>query len=301
MISIEHALGNERRMRALTSMGTEAFQGLLALWKTASQAQAAQQTVEGHGRQRAVGGGRKGVLAQAEAKLFFILFYLKAYPTQDVMGSLFELSQPQVCEWVARLLPMLEKFMTVHLPARHGRQLSEVLAAMPEVGEVLLDGTERPISRPEHKGRRDAHYSGRRKRTTVKNVVVTANHRVVLLTPTVPGRRHDKTEADKARIRLPAGMRLLADSGLQGYRAGAATVCTPHKKPRERPLHWQHRRANRKLAQVRVAVEHVFSSVKRLGVLRQPLRMRRPNAADKVMLIGCGLHNYRETQIQLSA
>src|ERR1043165_4302509 len=251
MISIEHALGNERRMRALTSMGTDAFQGLLALWKTASQAQAAQQTVEGHGRQRAVGGGRKGV-----------------------MGRLFGWSQPQVCEWVARLLPMLEKFMTVHLPARHGRQLSEVLAAMPEVGEVLLDGTERPISRPEHKGRRDAHYSGRRKRTTVKNVVVTANHRVVLLTPTVPGRRHDKTEADKARIRLPAGMRLLADSGLQGYRAGAATVCTPHKKPRERPLHWQHRRANRKLAQVRVAVEHVFSSVKRLGVLRQPLRMR---------------------------
>jgi hypothetical protein len=301
MMSIEHALGNERRMRALTSMDTDAFQGLLALWKTASEAQAAQQTVEGHCRQRAAGGGRKGVLAHAEAKLFFILFYLKAYPTQDVMGSLFGLSQPQVCEWVGRLLPMLEKFMTVHLPARNGRQLSEVLAAMPEVGEVLLDGTERPISRPEHKTRRDSHYSGRRKRTTVKNVVMTAHHRVVLLTPTVPGRRHDKTEADKAGIRLPARMRVLADSGLQGYRAGAATVCTPRKKPRGRPLHWQHRRANRKLAQVRVEVEHVFSSVKRLGVLRQPLRMHRPNAADRVMVIGCGLHNYRQTQIQLSA
>src|SRR5262245_30061895 len=224
MISINHALGNERRMRALTSMGTEAFRGLLVLWKAESEALAAQRTVDGHRRQRAAGAGPKGALHSAEAKLFFILFYLKAYPTQDVMGSLFGLSQPQVCAWVGRLLPMLEKFMTVHLPARHGRQLSEVLAAMPEVQEVLLDGTERPISRPELKRVRDAHYSGRRKRTTVKNVVVTANRRVVLLTPTVPGRRHDKTEADNAQIRLPSAIRLMADSGLQGYQAGEATV-----------------------------------------------------------------------------
>ena len=301
MISIEHALGNERRMRALTSLGTTAFQAMLVGWEAELETRAAQQTVAGHRRRRAPGAGPKGALACAQMKLFFILFYLKAYPTQDVMGSLFGLSQPAVCAWIGRLLPTLEKFMTVHLPARQGRQLSEVLAAMPEVSEVLLDGTERPIQRPQHQRRRDAHYSGRRKRTTVKNVVVTAQHRVVLLTPTVPGRGHDKTQADQARIRLPAGTRLLADSGLQGYAAGEATVCTPRKKPRERPLHWRHRRANRKLAQVRVEVEHVLSSVKRLGVLKQPLRMHRANAADQVMLLGCALHNYRQAQVELSA
>lgn len=288
-------------MRALTSLDTATFERMLVLWRTESEAVAAQQTVKGDRRLRGVGGGRKGVLRGPKSKLFFILFYLKAYPTQDVMGSLFGLSQPQVCEWVGRLLPMLERFMTVHLPARHGRQLSEVLAAMPEVREVLLDGTERPISRPKHKRRRDAHYSGRRKRTTVKNVMVTAHRRVILLTPTVPGRRHDKTEADKARIRLPADMDLLADSGLQGYQAGAATVRTPRKKPRERPLHWRHRRANRKLARRRVEVEHVLASVKRIGILSQPLRMHRANAADKVMLIGCGLHNFRQSPLEVSA
>jgi hypothetical protein len=98
------------------------------------------------------------------------------------------------------------RVQAVHLPARHGRALSEILASIPEVKEVLLDGTERPISRPEHKRRRDAHYSGRRRRTTVKNVLVTAGRRVVLLTPTVPGRRHDKTEADLARVRLAAAI-----------------------------------------------------------------------------------------------
>lgn len=301
MISIRHALGNERRMRALTSLNTQAFEALLTQWTEAWEALASAQTVDGNKRRRAPGAGRKGVLDEAEAKLFFILFYLKAYPTQDVMGSLFGLSQPQVCALVGRLLPILERFMAVHLPARHGRQLAEVLAAMPEINEVMLDGTERPISRPQHKGRRDAHYSGRRKRTTVKNVLVTAGRKVVLLTPTVPGRRHDKTEADRARIRLPAGMRLLGDSGFQGYEAGAGTVRTPRKKPRERPLHWRHRRANRKLAQIRVGVEHVISSVKRLGVVRQPLRMHRTGAADRVMMIACGVHNFRQTQVALSA
>lgn len=296
MISVQHALGNDRRMRALTSLDTTAFEQLLHRWKPALAALTSQQTVEGQRRQRAAGAGPKGALASPEAKLFFILFYLKAYPTQDVMGAWFGLSQPQVCAWVKRLLPLLQQFMAVHLPSRHGRDLSEVLASIPEVKEVLLDGTERPISRPEHKRRRDAHYSGRRRRTTVKNVLLTAAGRVVLLTPTAPGRRHDKSEADRARVRLAADYRLLADSGLQGYQAGKAEVRTPRKKPRERPLHWRHKRSNRRLARVRVGVEHVIGSVKRLGVLRQPLRMKRKGAADTVMLVGCGLHNFRQSQ-----
>jgi len=300
MISVQHALGNDRRMRALTSLDTAAFEAMLQRWKPALEQMTARHTVEGQRRQRAAGAGPKSVLRSPEAKLFFLLFYLKAYPTQDVMGSLFGLSQPQVCAWVGRLLLRLQEFMAVHLPARHGRALCEILASIPEVKEVLLDGTERPISRPEHKRRRDAHYSGRRRRTTVKNVLVTAGRRVVLLTPTMPGRRHDKTEADLARVRLAAGYRLWADSGLQGYQAGAAEVCTPHKKPRGRPQHWRHKRFNRRLARVRVSVEHTISSIKRLGVLRQTLRMRRTHAADTVMLIGCGLHNFRQTQKALS-
>ena len=106
--------------------------------------------------------------------------------------------------------------MRAELPARHGRDLQEVLAHLPAVQEVLIDGTERPIARPQHKGRRDRHYGGRRKRTTVKNVVATAGGRVVLLTPTAPGRRHDKAEADRVRVRLDARIRLLGDSGFQG-------------------------------------------------------------------------------------
>jgi hypothetical protein len=293
MISIEKALMSDRRMRALTSVDCAAFLGLEAQFAVVLAGELANLTRDGQRRQRAAGGGRKGVLRGVRQQLFFILFYLKAYPTQDVMGYFFGLSQPQVCARVAQLLPLLQILLKVELPARHGCDLLQVLNQIPEVKEVIIDGTERPIARPQHKGRRDRHYSGRRKRTMVKNVVGTAKGRVVLLTPTVAGRRHDKAEADRARIRLDDSMRILGDSGFQGYEAGAARVWTPRKKPRKRPLHWRHRRANRKLARVRVPVEHALASIKRLGILRQTLRAKRSTTADLAMLIGCGLHNYR--------
>lgn len=296
MISIEKALRLDRRMRALTGLDGPAFLQLEKRFTRVLVEQVADKTRAGQPRQRAAGAGPKGALPGVRHQLFFVLFYLKAYPTQDVMGHFFGLSQPQVCARVGQLLPLLQTLMRAELPARHGRDLQEVLAHLPEVQEVLIDGTERPIARPQHKSRRDRHYSGRRKRTTVKNVVATAGGRVVLLTPTAPGRRHDKAEADRARVRLDGRIWLLGDSGFQGYKAGAARVCTPHKKPRGRPLHWRHRRANRRLARERVPVEHVLASVKRLGILRQPLRARRPTTADRVMLIGCGLHNYRQDQ-----
>jgi hypothetical protein len=296
MISLEKALLSDRRMRALSGLDGPAFLKLEKRFARVLAEELARHTRAGQPRQRAAGAGPKGALPTVRHQLFFILFYFKAYPTQDVMGYFFGLSQPQVCARVSQLLARLQTLMQAELPARHGRDLAEVLAQLPEVQEVIIDGTERPIARPQHKGRRDRHYSGRRKRTTVKNVVATAGGRVVLLTPTVPGRRHDKAEADRARVRLTASTRLLGDSGFQGYKAGRARVCTPRKKPRERPLHWRHRQANRKLARERVAVEHTLASVKRLGILRQPLRAKRRTLADAVMLIGCALHNYRQDQ-----
>jgi len=300
MISIAKALLMDRRMRALTSLDGAAFVKLEQRFARVLEEELSECTRAGQPRQRAAGAGPKGELPGVRAKLFFILFYLKAYPTQDVMGHFFNLSQPQVSQRVAQLLPLLQTLMAAELPARHGRDLPTLLAALPEVREVIIDGTERPIARPAHKTRRANHYSGRRKRTTVKNVVVTAGGRVVLVTPTAPGRRHDKAEADRARVRLGKDQRVLGDSGFQGYQAGAAEVRTPHKKPRGRPLHWQRKRSNRKLARERVPVEHVLASVKRLGILRQPLRAKRRTTADQVMLIGCALHNYRQEQRSLA-
>jgi hypothetical protein len=59
-------------------------------------------------RQRKAGAGRKGVLASTEAKLFFILYYLKVYPTFDVLATNFGLSRSKACENVHKLALALE-------------------------------------------------------------------------------------------------------------------------------------------------------------------------------------------------
>ena len=148
MISIAKALLMDRRMRALTSLDGAAFVKLEQRFARVLEEELSECTRAGQPRQRAAGAGPKGELPGVRSKLFFILFYLKAYPTQDVMGHFFNLSQPQVSQRVAQLLPLLQTLMAAELPARHGRDLPTLLAALPEVREVIIDGTERPVARP---------------------------------------------------------------------------------------------------------------------------------------------------------
>lgn len=293
MISLTHAKRTDRLMKATTSLTVAEFEALARQLAPVWAAQQAAQTAEGQPRQRRPGGGRKSALATFEQKLFFILLYYKAYPTQDVMGVWFGLTQGQISDWVHRLTALVSQVMALHKPARRGRNLKELMAAEPALQEVIIDGTERRLPRPTHAGRQRRYYSGRKKRHAVKNVIVTRKGKVLWCSATVPARRHDKAVAEAERLRLPAQVMMLADSGFVGLDAGAAGVITPWKKPRGRRLHWRRKKFNRLLAGERIGVEHVLASVKRLRILRDEFRNRRKGMVDDVMVIGCALHNYR--------
>src|SRR3954464_8207965 len=84
------------------------------------------------------------------------------------------------------------------LPTRKIRSVEEFLAKFPEVKDVFLDGTERKVQRPKSKKRQNKLYSGKKKGTMRKNIVVSDERkRILVLTPTKSGRRHDKRLADK--------------------------------------------------------------------------------------------------------
>ena len=227
MISLEHAKRSDRLMRATTSLTVLEFEDVARrfdlMWSTIR----ATKTAAGTPRQRRVGGGRKGCLVRAEQKLFFILLYYKAYPTQDVMGLLFDITQGQVSEWVAQLTAVVGQLLPLQRPAHQARQLAEVLAAQPELWEIIIDGTERRLPRPQHRGKQKRFYSGRKKRHAVKNVIIVGRHKVLWCSPTVPARWHDKKVAQKARLRLPKSVALLGDSGFEGLETGPTGAITP--------------------------------------------------------------------------
>ena len=78
MLNIQRALKEDRLLRALTGLNRKAFQSLLYAFT-----QVYEQTLRDKPRQRSAGGGRKARLRSFEDKLFYILFYLKCYPTFD--------------------------------------------------------------------------------------------------------------------------------------------------------------------------------------------------------------------------
>src|SRR5215210_7304978 len=220
-IDLERILGNERLLRAVTSLSRAEFDRLLSAFEALWEKKRRRRNYAGERRQRAAGAGNTGRLPSVAHKLLFILFYFKCYPLQEVLALLFGFSQPQACEWVGLLTPLLNLALghEKQLPARRPADLEGVLRECPKLRELLIDGTERPIRRPRDKGaQKRALSSGKKKRHTRKNVLVAGlkKKRVLHLSRTRPGREHDKKVIEEAGVKFPKGACLLKDSGFQG-------------------------------------------------------------------------------------
>ena len=107
MLSCEEVKKHPKRFRACTSLDVDEFEQLLPHFEQAWNIFVEVNFTKGKERQRKYGGGRKATLTKMEDKLFFILFYFKTYPLQEVMGLSFGLSQSQVNVWVHRLSKVL--------------------------------------------------------------------------------------------------------------------------------------------------------------------------------------------------
>lgn len=293
-MDVELMLKNPVALRALTGLDQAEFERLLPPLEQALE-RAARRNWQGQPRQRAKGAGPKSCLPTAADKLFFLLFYYKVYPIQHAMAALFGVAQSGVCEWIHYLTPLVQKALgrTLVRPSRKPRELEAVLRDHPDL-VVVLDGTERPVRRPSDPRAQRRNYSGKKKRHTRKNLVVTAQRRVLYLGPTTPGARHDLRLAQTARIRWPAGTKLVGDSGFTGYATPDSLFLRPFKKRRGRPRDPFFTQWNRQLARLRVSVEHVLAGVKRSRIVLDTLRNWRRGFGDAVMEVACGLHNLRE-------
>jgi hypothetical protein len=92
-------------MKALTGMTIAEFEALVITFSLVLQKYQATRKSK---RKRAVGGGRKHTLQTAAERLFFMLFYVKCYPTMDLAGFLFGVDKSRIQRWVKELLPLLE-------------------------------------------------------------------------------------------------------------------------------------------------------------------------------------------------
>ncbi|NJL38578.1 MAG: transposase [Leptolyngbyaceae cyanobacterium SM1_4_3] len=292
MLNIERALKQDRLLRALTGLNRKAFDALLPTFSAVYE-----QSLLGHPRQRAVGGGRKARLGNPQDKLFYILFYFKCYPTFDLAGFLFEIDRGQAHHWMHRLQPILEAALgeKMALPERKLRSIEEFVERFPGVERVMIDGTERPIQRPQDPEQQKLNYSGKKKRHTRKHLAaVDERKRVVVLSKAREGKLHDKKLHDQEDIAggVPDEIPIELDLGFLGVDKQYDNIRIPYKKQKGGELSQEQKAENRALSQFRVVCENAFAGVKRYGAVSDVYRNRTEEFDDHLMLTATGLWNF---------
>jgi DDE superfamily endonuclease/Helix-turn-helix of DDE superfamily endonuclease len=285
------------KLLSLTSLTKEAFENLSAEFEKQYIYHMNTYTLEGDMRtQRAYTEYKNSPLPDIKDKLLFILIYIKQNLTQEMMSLIFSIHQPRVHLWIYTLMHVLKMtFRSIgDAPARDMESLKEKLATI-EVGIDLFlqDGTERPIPRPGDDQEQYEHYSGKKKRHTIKNLVLVHNLVMLFLSYTYNGKVHDKKIADSCPYPLPLGSTLGQDLGFVGYLLEGILILMPHKKPKGGELTEEQKLENQYISSLRVPVEHVLGSVKRCRIVGDVIRLWSGEIRDTVMEVCCSLHNFR--------
>ena len=112
-------------------------------------------------------GGQKGYLAAPEKKLFFILYYLKTYPTFDVLGFHFGFSSGHAHDHVDALLPVLLRSLSDLgvLPLRTPGTPEAFAQLIEQYDDIAIDGLECACVRPQDKELQEDRYSGKKNAT----------------------------------------------------------------------------------------------------------------------------------------
>lgn len=250
-------------------------------------------------RIRKVGGGRKGDLPTDEEKLFYILMYLKVYPTYDVLSVLTNHQRSKCGDTVQLLLPVMEKVLKrkLVLPKRKATSLKEVFERCPELKDVFIDGAERPVQKPTNNKRKSKLYSGKKKTTTRKTIVLNdENKKILFMTPTKSGRRHDKRITDKTGLAraIPENVTIWVDTGFQGIQHNNTIM--PKKNTKNVKLTDNQKRDNKVISGIRIVSEHAIGGYKRFKAASDIYRNKLPNMDDKMSVICAGLWNFHLEQ-----
>jgi hypothetical protein len=92
---------------------------------------------------------------------------------------------------------------------------------------------------------------------------------------------------------LPPGSCLYQDQGFQGFFLPGVTIIQPTKKPPGGELTPHEQATNRRIASIRIRIEHAIGGVKRDRIVKDKIRLLKDGIRDTMMETCGGLHNSR--------
>jgi hypothetical protein len=268
-------------------------------------------------RLRQIGGGARFNNSVAD-RLLMLLLYYRLYLTQEFMTLLFKAADKSViCRSIQLMRPVFEAVLPV--PERARRRLlsladkeqkrrkkrissvEEFRQAYPEL-TFIIDGVEQPKRKPKAPAKRKSDYSGKKKRHTLKQIVIgTPAGIIVDQSPSTGGRRHDfKVFKDDHGGRAICDefkdyrVTMYGDSGFDGMSQMGLpmTVRLNERARRNHPLTRDQKKLNRLRSSTRIEIEHTFSRRKKYQIAADIYR-NRDEDYDQTMNIVGGLVNLR--------
>ena len=162
---------NDRQCKALIGLSKERFNRLAAVFgecDLAIKEEDYQKFIEYYDRKPSSGG--RPVFKLPAEKLFFILYYLKNYPTFDVLGFCFNCSGKTAHQNLYKYLPVLIMALDKLncLPKRCFDSVDEFVTFTKESKDLIIDATERIHHRKKDNDEQKKYYNGKKKHTRLK-------------------------------------------------------------------------------------------------------------------------------------
>ncbi len=120
--------------------------------------------------------------------------------------------------------------------------------------------------------------------------------KILFMTPTKSGRRHDKRITDKTGLAraIPEDVTIWTDTGFQGIQHNNTIM--PKKNTKNVKLTDKQKRDNRIISGIRIISEHAIGGYKRFKAASDIYRNKLPNMDDKMSVICAGLWNFHLEQ-----
>lgn len=240
-------------------------------------------------------------------RFLMLLLYYRLYTSSTLLGFLLDLGQTNVLKDIRALEPATQAILPlpkkVHDATRRLQTLEEVEGYFPGF-KAFIDATEQEIPRPKSKLKRKTHYSGKKKKHTVKTqITVNKAGLIIHKTKHAKGSTHDYALFKPSHPNLPGNVPVGVDLGYDGIQKDYPNLKAevPFKRRstgrgkrgvKAKELSPEQKSFNLKLAKERIVVEHSFARLKKFRIWANEFRNRLKHY-DVMTDIVSGINNFR--------
>ena len=237
------------------------------------------------------GAGRTKNLSESE-EICLTLIYLRQMPIFLLLGIMFGISRTSANDIFHYWLPILRDLLPSSLFEEWERELKtdELVKEILAEEKLLVDSTEQPRERPSDYEEQEKYFSGKKKKHTFKNQVVSLPDGKDIVDAIV-GERGPAADVNLLRKQQEGFSKNQTFEGDKAY-IGAERTKNPHKKPPKKELTADQKDENRKRSQERIYIEHLIRIIKIFRVASERFRLR-PNSYQQVIRVILGLVRLR--------